>query len=123
MDIRWTESHPSVYTVKDVVGRGRLPVDLLRRDIFFAPSFGGLFLERPTFEPANALQTPPHRRARVVLHPLLRHAAGGCPLYAGTRSGASRDGAAIVVLFFLPWLDRSRGQVHPLPRSALQGGR
>ncbi|MGO9933924.1 MAG: cytochrome b, partial [Steroidobacteraceae bacterium] len=49
--------HP-YYTVKDTVGvAGFLLV--FCAVIFFAPTFGGLFLESPNFESANPLQTPP----------------------------------------------------------------
>jgi ubiquinol-cytochrome c reductase cytochrome b subunit len=37
----------------------RLP-RAVRGRVFFAPEMGGLFLEPPNFEPANALLTPPH---------------------------------------------------------------
>jgi ubiquinol-cytochrome c reductase cytochrome b subunit len=50
--------HP-YYTVKDLVGVTGFLL-LFCGVIFFAPTFGGLFLESPNFEPANALQTPPH---------------------------------------------------------------
>ena len=50
--------HP-YYTVKDMVGVGGFLL-LFCGVIFFAPTFGGLFLESPNFEPANPLQTPPH---------------------------------------------------------------
>jgi ubiquinol-cytochrome c reductase cytochrome b subunit len=50
--------HP-YYTVKDVMGVVAFLV-IFCGVIFFAPTFGGLFLEAPNFEPANPLQTPPH---------------------------------------------------------------
>src|SRR5260370_2625482 len=50
--------HP-YYTVKDLVGVAGFLL-LFCGVIFFAPTFGGLFLESPNFEPSNALQTPPH---------------------------------------------------------------
>src|ERR1700730_4488126 len=48
--------HP-YYTVKDLLGVAGFLL-LFCGVIFFAPTFGGLFLESPNFEPANALQTP-----------------------------------------------------------------
>jgi ubiquinol-cytochrome c reductase cytochrome b subunit len=97
--------HP-YYTVKDVVGVAGFLL-IFCGVIFFAPSFGGLFLEAPNFEPANALQTPPHIAPVWYFTPyyaMLR----AVPSFAGTQVwGVRVMGAAIVVLFFLPWLDRS----------------
>ena len=97
--------HP-YYTVKDVVGVAGFLL-IFCGVIFFAPSFGGLFLESPNFEPANALQTPPHIAPVWYFTPyyaMLR----AVPSFAGTQVwGVLVMGAAIVVLFFLPWLDRS----------------
>ena len=97
--------HP-YYTVKDLVG---VAVFLLIfcGVIFFAPTFGGLFLEAPNFEPANPLQTPTHIAPVWYFTPfyaMLR----AVPSFAGTQVwGVLVMGAAIVVLFFVPWLDRS----------------
>ncbi|MBS0396378.1 MAG: cytochrome bc complex cytochrome b subunit [Proteobacteria bacterium] len=75
--------------------------------VFFAPTFGGLFLEAPNFEPANPMQTPPHIAPVWYFTPfyaMLR----AVPSYAGTQVwGVLVMFAAIVLLFFLPWLDRS----------------
>jgi ubiquinol-cytochrome c reductase cytochrome b subunit len=97
--------HP-YYTVKDIVGVAGFLV-LFCGVIFFAPAFGGLFLEDANFEPANALQTPPHIAPVWYFTPfyaMLR----AIPSFGGTQVwGVLVMGAAIVVLFFLPWLDRS----------------
>jgi ubiquinol-cytochrome c reductase cytochrome b subunit len=97
--------HP-YYTVKDLVGVAGFLL-LFCGVIFFAPTFGGLFLEDANFEPANALQTPPHIAPVWYFTPfyaMLR----AVPSYAGTQVwGVLVMGAAILVLFFLPWLDRS----------------
>ncbi|HPF26966.1 MAG TPA: cytochrome b N-terminal domain-containing protein, partial [Steroidobacteraceae bacterium] len=50
--------HP-YYTVKDIVGVGVF-LTLFAIVVFFTPTLGGLFLEKPNFEPANALSTPEH---------------------------------------------------------------
>ena len=75
--------------------------------IFFAPTFGGLFLEAPNFEPANPLQTPPHIAPVWYFTPfyaMLR----AVPSFAGTQVwGVLVMGASVMVLFFVPWLDRS----------------
>jgi ubiquinol-cytochrome c reductase cytochrome b subunit len=97
--------HP-YYTVKDLVGVMGFLV-LFCGVIFFAPTFGGLFLESPNFEPANPLQTPPHIAPVWYFTPfyaMLR----AVPSFAGTQVwGVLVMGASIVVLFFVPWLDRS----------------
>jgi ubiquinol-cytochrome c reductase cytochrome b subunit len=97
--------HP-YYTVKDLVGVAGFLL-LFCAVIFFAPTFGGLFLEAPNFEPANALQTPPHIAPVWYFTPfyaMLR----AVPSFAGTQVwGVLVMGASIVVLFFVPWLDRS----------------
>jgi ubiquinol-cytochrome c reductase cytochrome b subunit len=97
--------HP-YYTVKDLVGVMFFLV-LFFGVIFFAPTFGGLFLEGPNFEPANPLQTPPHIAPVWYFTPfyaMLR----AVPSFAGTQVwGVLVMGASIVILFFVPWLDRS----------------
>ncbi len=94
--------HP-YYTVKDLFG---VAVFLIFFSIvvFFMPDFFGLFIEPPNFEPANPLVTPDH------IAPVWYFA----PYYAILRAipdtfgGVVAMGAAIVILFFLPWLDRGR---------------
>ena len=97
--------HP-YYTVKDTMGIAAFLV-VFCAVIFFAPTFGGFFLEAPNFEPANPLQTPPHIAPVWYFTPfyaMLR----AVPSFAGTQVwGVLVMGSAIVVLFFLPWLDRS----------------
>ena len=97
--------HP-YYTVKDLVGVAGFLV-IFCGVIFFAPTFGGLFLEGPNFEPANPLQTPPHIAPVWYFTPfyaMLR----AVPSFAGTQVwGVLVMGAAVLVLFFVPWLDRS----------------
>jgi ubiquinol-cytochrome c reductase cytochrome b subunit len=97
--------HP-YYTVKDLVGVMGFLV-LFCGVIFFAPTFGDLFLESANFEPANPLQTPPEIHPVWYFTPyyaMLR----AVPSFAGTQVwGVLVMGASIVVLFFVPWLDRS----------------
>jgi ubiquinol-cytochrome c reductase cytochrome b subunit len=93
--------HP-YYTVKDIVGVVVF-LALFSAVIFFAPEFGGWFLEKDNFIPADPLKTPEH------IVPLWYFT----PFYAILRAvpdkflGVVAMGAAIVVLFLLPWLDRS----------------
>ena len=97
--------HP-YYTVKDIMGVMFFLV-LFAGVIFFAPTFGGLFLEEANFEPANPLQTPPHIAPVWYFTPfyaMLR----AVPSFAGTQVwGVLVMGASILILFFVPWLDRS----------------
>ena len=93
--------HP-YYTVKDIVG---VIVFLIFFCIvlFFLPEMGGYFLEHDNFVPADPLKTPEH------IKPLWYFT----PFYAILRAvpdkflGVIAMAAAIVLLFFLPWLDRS----------------
>ncbi|HEX5047917.1 MAG TPA: cytochrome bc complex cytochrome b subunit [Gammaproteobacteria bacterium] len=72
--------------------------------VFFAPDMGGYFLEHANFEPANPLQTPPH------IAPVWYFT----PFYAMLRAvpdkllGVVFMGSAVLLPFFLPWLDRCR---------------
>jgi ubiquinol-cytochrome c reductase cytochrome b subunit len=94
--------HP-YYTVKDVVGVGVFLI-LFCLIVFFAPTFGGLFLEKPNFEPANALSTPDHIAPAwyfTVFYAILR-------AVPDQRMGALLMLLAIVAFFLLPWLDRSK---------------
>ena len=97
--------HP-YYTVKDIVG---VVVFLIFFSIvvFFIPDGGGFFLEPPNFEPADPLKTPPHIAPVWYFTPfyaILR----AVPSFAGTQVwGVIAMGVAVVILFFLPWLDRS----------------
>ncbi|HEY6482842.1 MAG TPA: cytochrome bc complex cytochrome b subunit [Steroidobacteraceae bacterium] len=92
--------HP-YYTVKDVVGVGVFFI-LFAIVVFFVPTFGGLFLEGPNFDPANALSTPEH------IAPVWYFT----PFYAILRAvpdqrlGALLMALAVLSFFFLPWLDR-----------------
>jgi len=72
--------HP-YYTVKDIFGVGMFLL-LFAFILFFWPEAGGLFLEHDNFVPANPLVTP--KLMGVILM-----------------------GLSVVILFFLPWLDRS----------------
>ncbi|HEN8802289.1 TPA: cytochrome bc complex cytochrome b subunit [Pseudomonas putida] len=93
--------HP-YYTVKDIVGVVVF-LFVFSAVVFFFPEMGGYFLEKPNFEQANAFKTPEH------IAPVWYFT----PFYAILRAvpdklmGVIAMGAAIAVLFVLPWLDRS----------------
>ncbi len=94
--------HP-YYTVKDIVG-AIVFLFVFAVILFFVPEMGGWFLEANNFIPADPLKTPEH------IVPLWYFT----PFYAILRAipnklgGVIAMGASIVILFFLPWLDRSR---------------
>ena len=94
--------HP-YYTVKDIVG---VIVFLMvfSAILFFTPELGGWFLEKDNFIPADSLKTPEH------IVPLWYFT----PFYAILRAvpdkflGVVAMGAAVAILFFIPWLDRAK---------------
>ena len=98
--------HP-YYTVKDIFG---LSVFLLIFTfvVFFMPELGGYFLEKDNFVPADPLKTPEH------IVPVWYFT----PFYAILRAipdkvgGVLAMGAAIFVLFVLPWIDRCLSLIH-----------
>jgi ubiquinol-cytochrome c reductase cytochrome b subunit len=101
--------HP-YYTVKDIVGVVVF-LFVFCFVVFFFPEGGGYFLEKPNFEPANPLKTPEHIAPVWYFTPfyaILR--AITFPLFGLDAKfwGVVAMGAAIAILFVLPWLDRSR---------------
>ena len=76
--------------------------------IFFAPTFGGWFLEHDNFVEANRLVTPEHIKPVWYFTPyyaMLRVV----PAFLGIKLwGVLVMFAAIAVLFFMPWLDRGK---------------
>jgi ubiquinol-cytochrome c reductase cytochrome b subunit len=93
--------HP-YYIVKDVLSVGVFLV-VFAFVLFFAPTFGGLFLEPANFEPADPASTPEH----------IAPAWYFAPFYAILRAVPDQRLGAILMLLavlsflFLPWLDRS----------------
>jgi ubiquinol-cytochrome c reductase cytochrome b subunit len=93
--------HP-YYTVKDTMGFVAFAI-IFALIVFFAPTMGGYFLEAANFDPASRLQTPAH------IAPVWYFT----PFYAILRAvpdklfGVLGMGAGVLILFFLPWLDRS----------------
>jgi ubiquinol-cytochrome c reductase cytochrome b subunit len=100
--------HP-YYTVKDIVGVAVF-LAVYFSVVFFLPDFFGVFLEKDNFAPANVLQTPPDIVPLWYFTPfysILR--AVTYPLFGVDAKlwGVICMGLSIVVLFLLPWLDRS----------------
>jgi ubiquinol-cytochrome c reductase cytochrome b subunit len=111
---RWSPTAPAdgipfhpYYTVKDTFYVGFFLI-VAAFIIFFAPAFGGWFLEHDNFTEANALVTPAH------IKPVWYYT----PYYAMLRVVPSFFGiklwgvlvmfGAIAVLFLVPWLDKSK---------------
>lgn len=110
---RWSDSAPAdgipfhpYYSVKDIAGVAGF-LFLFAVVLFFAPEMGGYFIEHPNFEPANPLKTPEHIAPVWYFTPfyaILR----AVPSIAGSAfPGVVAMFASILVMFFLPWLDRS----------------
>jgi ubiquinol-cytochrome c reductase cytochrome b subunit len=93
--------HP-YYTIKDIFGVAMFLL-VFAFVIFFWPEAGGLFLEHDNFVPANPLVTPEHIKPVWYF----------TPYYAILKAvpdklmGVILMFAAVGILFFLPWLDRS----------------
>ncbi len=107
---RWDANKPAdgipfhpYYTVHDLVGIGFFLM-VAAFIIFFAPAFGGWFLEHDNFVEANRLVTPEH------IKPVWYYT----PFYAMLRVIPDKLGGvmvmfgAIAILFAVPWLDRSK---------------
>jgi ubiquinol-cytochrome c reductase cytochrome b subunit len=97
--------HP-YYTVKDIVGVVGFMIIFLGI-VFFAPDFFGLFLEAPNFEPANPLKTPDHIAPVWYFTPFYAMLRAVPPMFGSQFPGVVVMFAAILVMFFLPWLDKS----------------
>ncbi len=97
--------HP-YYTVKDIVGVVVF-LAFFFAVVFFAPEMGGYFIEHPNFEAANPLKTPEHIAPVWYFTPFYAMLRAVPPMFNSQFPGVIVMGAAIVVLFFLPWIDRS----------------
>ncbi len=107
---RWSDKAPTdgipfhpYYTVKDIFYTGCF-LFICAFILFFEPTFGGLFLEHDNYVEANKLVTPAHIKPTWYY----------TPFYAMLRVvpdkllGVVTMFGAIIVLFFLPWLDRGK---------------
>ena len=110
---RWSEKAPAdgipfhpYYTVKDLFYVSCFLI-IAAFVIFFAPTFGGWFLEHDNFTEANPLVTPSHIKPVWYFTPyyaMLRVV----PSFFGIKLwGVLVMFGAIVLLFLTPWLDRS----------------
>ncbi|MCV6588423.1 MAG: cytochrome bc complex cytochrome b subunit [Marinobacterium sp.] len=97
--------HP-YYTVKDIVGVVVF-LFVFCLVIFFFPEGGGYLIEAPNFEPANPLKTPEHIAPVWYFTPFYAMLRAIPPIAGSQFPGVVVMGAAIAILFVLPWLDRS----------------
>ena len=97
--------HP-YYTVKDIFG---LVVFLIifAAIVFFAPEMGGYFLEHNNFIPADPLKTPAHIAPVWYFTPFYSILRAVPPMFGSQFPGVLAMGGAVVILFLLPWLDKS----------------
>ncbi|WP_445146234.1 cytochrome b [Dyella sp. Tek66A03] len=111
---RWDPNKPAdgipfhpYYTVHDLVAVGFFLL-IAAFIIFFAPTFGGWFLEHDNFIPANNLVTPTHIKPSWYFTPfyaILRM----IPSFFGTAFwGVLGMFGAIALLFLLPWIDAGK---------------
>jgi ubiquinol-cytochrome c reductase cytochrome b subunit len=97
--------HP-YYSVKDTVGVGVFLIVFVAI-VFFAPELGGWFLEHDNFVPANILVTPPEIKPLWYFTPFYSILRAVPPMFNSQFPGVLAMALSIVVLFFVPWLDRS----------------
>jgi len=107
---RWSATAPAdgvpfhpYYTVHDLFGIGFFLM-IAAFIIFYAPTFGGWFLEHDNFVPANNLATPEHIKPVWYFTPfyaMLRMIPAKLP-------GVIVMFLGIALLFVMPWLDRGR---------------
>ncbi len=100
--------HP-YYTVKDSVG---VVVFLMLFTVvaFFAPEFGGYFLEHNNFIPADPLKTPLHIAPVWYFTPYYSILRANTINFFGIEAklwGVVFMGLGTMIFFLLPWLDRS----------------
>jgi ubiquinol-cytochrome c reductase cytochrome b subunit len=93
------------YVVKDIVG---VVVFLMVFSVivFFAPDMGGYFLEHNNFVPADSLKTPAHIAPVWYFTPFYSILRAVPPLFGSQFPGVLAMGLAVLIFFFLPWLDR-----------------
>ena len=75
--------------------------------IFYAPALNGYFLEHANFVEANPLKTPEHIAPLWYLTPFYSVLRAIPPLFGSQFPGVLAMGAALLIFFALPWLDRS----------------
>jgi len=97
--------HP-YFTVKDTMGAVAF-LWIFCAVVFYAPALNGYFLEHANFIEANPLQTPEHIAPLWYLTPFYSVLRAVPPMFGSQFPGVLAMGASLLILFFLPWLDRS----------------
>jgi ubiquinol-cytochrome c reductase cytochrome b subunit len=97
--------HP-YYTVKDMFGASVF-LFVFFAIVFFAPEVGGYFLEYNNFVPADPLKTPEHIAPVWYFTPYYSILRAVPPMFESQFPGVAAMGASTLILFLMPWLDRS----------------
>ncbi|RLJ18770.1 cytochrome b [bacterium endosymbiont of Escarpia laminata] len=110
---KWSDTAPAdgipfhpYYSVKDIAGIAGF-LFLFAAVIFYAPEMGGYFIEHPNFEPANPLKTPDHIAPVWYFTPFYAILRAVPSLMGSAFPGVVAMFGSIIVMFFLPWLDKS----------------
>jgi ubiquinol-cytochrome c reductase cytochrome b subunit len=110
---KWSDTAPAdgipfhpYYTVKDITGLVVF-LAIFSAVVFFAPDLGGLFLEPPNFQPADPLKTPEHIAPVWYFTPYYAMLRAVPPIAGSQFPGVVVMFGAILIMFLLPWLDRS----------------
>ena len=98
--------HP-YYTVKDMFGVVVF-LGVFTAIVFFAPEMGGYFLEAPNFIQADPLKTPEHIAPVWYFTPFYAMLRAVPSMLGSQFPGVAVMGAATLILFTLPWLDRGK---------------
>ena len=98
--------HP-YYTVKDTFGTGFFLM-IAAFIIFYAPTFGGWFLEHDNFIPANNLATPAHIKPVWYFTPFYAILRMIPSFFGSAIWGVIAMFASIALLFVMPWLDQGK---------------
>jgi ubiquinol-cytochrome c reductase cytochrome b subunit len=94
------------YIVKDLIGIVVFFI-IFFAILFFGPEMGGYFLEYNNFLPADPLQTPAHIAPVWYFTPFYAMLRAVPALFGSQFAGVAVMGAGVIILFFLPWLDKS----------------
>ena len=95
--------HP-YYTYKDLVGVGVFLI-LFAIVMFFAPTFGGLFPRAARTSSRQTRSTRPSTSRPCGTSLRTTQSCAPCPT---SSTGAALMGLAVLLFFFLPWLDRCK---------------
>src|SRR6266850_2271609 len=98
--------HP-YYTIKDMVGVAVFLI-VFSAIVFFSPEMGGYFLEYNNFIPADPLKTPEHIAPVWYFTPYYAMLRAIPPVAGSQFPGVAVMGAATLIFFALPWLDRGK---------------